>query len=175
MSSPGHFQTHEPEKLHGALFTGKALHGSVLLRPIQGAIQGGGHTRRCSWISSLRCCWGVRTGAPQRGRLPLEVATCRIEKKSVMPTGRWRKVAAGLESYQHASSCLVHFKSARVCCGPCGELGDTLRIYFPRAIKNERRGLPPALTRAAAARHTHNGAGSGDPPGHSGAFSSHCL
>ena len=30
--------------------------------------------------------------------------------------------------------------------------------------------MPPALTRAAAARHTRTGAGSGGPPGHSGAL-----
>ena len=42
--------------------------------------------------------------------------------------------------------------------------------YFPRLIKNERRGLPPALTRVSAARHTNTRAGSGGPPGHSGAL-----
>ena len=42
--------------------------------------------------------------------------------------------------------------------------------YFPRPIKNEGRGLPPALTRAAAAWHTNTRAGSGGPPGHSGAL-----
>ena len=43
-------------------------------------------------------------------------------------------------------------------------------MYFPCVIKNERRGLPPALARVAAARHTRTGAWSGGPPGHSGAF-----
>ena len=43
-------------------------------------------------------------------------------------------------------------------------------FYFPRLIKNRGRGLPPALTTAAAARHTRTGAGSGGPPGHAAAL-----
>ena len=55
--------------------------------------------------------------------------------------------------------------------GACGrhallKLSNVQPCYFPRVIKNERRGLPPALTRVAAARHTRTGAGSGGPPGH---------
>ena len=43
--------------------------------------------------------------------------------------------------------------------------------YFSRVIKNEGRGLPPALARVAAVRHARTGARSGGPPGHSGAVS----
>ena len=51
-----------------------------------------------------------------------------------------------------------------------GNATNELTNYFPCPIKNEGRGLPPALTRVATARHTRTGAGSGGPPGHSGAL-----
>ena len=41
---------------------------------------------------------------------------------------------------------------------------------LPGPMKNEGRGLPLALTRAAAERHTYTRAGLGGPPGHSGAL-----